>query len=120
VTDAIVTLCLSAGIVALAFFAGKSHESAAIEAEKVQIRAEVQAARDEAAREGATQTAKLVADLQRLKVQNNANRSALQRALRTKIECPQSGEVGDVLVPADVVRRMFAPSGPSTEDPGAD
>lgn len=68
-----------------------------------QAEAENKATRDE----GFKLAADLEAQLRELEARYAATDQDLRRALRRPFTCPKSGEVGDVLLPADLVDSMF-------------
>lgn len=79
-----------------------------------QAEAENKATRDE----GFKLAAGLEAQLRELEVRYAATDQSLRRALRRPIACPKSGEVGDVLLPADLVDSMFNREQPGHPAPG--
>lgn len=68
-----------------------------------QAEAENKATREE----GFKLAADLEAQLRELEVRYAATDDSLRRALRRPATCPKSGEIGDVLLPADLVDSMF-------------
>jgi hypothetical protein len=96
-----------------AYASGRLHQSVIDDASWAQVSAEADSAVKEANKTAKAQVDKLAADLKRLEAQRANDKSALQKALRAKVVCPASGEVGDVVVPADVVRRMWSPAAAS-------
>lgn len=66
--------------------------------------------KDEAAktaRDGRVQADAYAAKVRELEAKNEQTAKRLRNALRAPVDCPKSGEIGDVLVPADVLRCMF-------------
>jgi hypothetical protein len=86
---------------------------------------ERQAAADRARndRQAADASAAHEAERQRLLAANRENQHALRQALRRQVVCPPSGELGDIVLPADALARVrnaaAAASAGAAADPAA-
>jgi hypothetical protein len=68
--------------------------------------------------EGFELAAQYESDLNELRGKYARVQAERRRALQEKFECPASGVIGDVVVPAAVVRSMFNVTEPTPEAPG--
>ena len=103
---------------AASYFKGVSNGENSIQvkwdAEKLKNESDATMVRKEVADEGYKIAVEYESQLNILKGQHE--RLRLQRAtvLREKIECPSSGQAGDLVVPAAVVRSMFNVTSPAS------
>lgn len=70
-------------------------------------------AREAKAAEGHTISEQYESKLIDLESRYEKQSARLRAALRQRVQCPASGEVGDVVLPADVVGSMFHTSAPA-------
>lgn len=118
---ALVTLSLAAaGCVRYGYTWGRDNVQDKWDAAKVEAQIAVAKALDTQQREAYTISLKYQNDIKSLETRNAKLATKSTEALRTKVVCPSSGYVGDVVLPAALVDSLFfhdpaaSAPGPST------
>lgn len=114
-----VLLSAAGGLVWYGYGWGSDHVQAKWDAQKVKdkldIEKELQSARDE----GYSLAQESITEKQELEQQYARLSTLYASSLRKKVTCPASGEVGDVVLPADLIGSMFIHSAVPASAPGS-